>query len=321
MYITNEFKKFLKEAKGNNISFTSGKAFSVFKTFVQYQDIYTNELDGISIDRKQLADTVKLLDGEIVKEAEKVYVCKGARRKEMQTAKVWNESMLSGTFVSTLDNEFYARYLKASSYASTDETRYFMCGVYLEKDGTIVATDGRILLAWYADERFKSDSNQIIRYNKMLNSLNISSILLYDSYIEFVTKDSVVYQVPFIKGCFPNYRRLVSDMDGYCSIELTRELVESLRIAEKFADNKYHGVNVSNKGIRTISEHPYVDEIESEGWFDFNIDAIYLNKCIADVDAIFGGKKYLEYKDDSKMLYLKDDKKILLLMPVRKENV
>ena len=44
MHITDDFKKFLKEAKGVNISFTSGKAFSVFKTFVQYQDIHTNEL-------------------------------------------------------------------------------------------------------------------------------------------------------------------------------------------------------------------------------------------------------------------------------------
>ena len=43
-----------------------------------------------------------------------------------------------------------------------------MCGVYLEKDGTIVATDG-ILLAWFADERFKSDNDQIIKYDKMLN--------------------------------------------------------------------------------------------------------------------------------------------------------
>lgn len=320
MYITSEFKKFLKEAKGNNIGFTDGKAFSMLKTFVQYQEVHTNELDGITIDRRQLAETVKLLDGEIVKEAEKVYVCKGARRKEMQTAKVWNESMLSGTFVSTLDNEFYARYLKASSYASTDETRYFMCGVYLEKDGSIVGTDGRILLAWFADGRFKSDNDQIIKYDKMLNNLNITSILLYDSYIEFVTKDSIVYQVPFIKGQYPNYRRLTSDRDGYQSIELTKELVESLLIAEKFADNKYHGVNVSNKGIKTISEHPYTDAIESDGWFDFNVDAIYLNKSIADIDARFGGRKYLQHKDNERMMYLEDDKKIILVMPVRKEN-
>ena len=60
-----------------------------------------------------------------------------------------------------------------------------------------------------------------------------------------------------------------------------------LLIAERFADNKYHGVNVSNKGIKTISEHPYTDAIESDGWFDFNVDAIHLNKSIADVDARF----------------------------------
>lgn len=320
MHITDNFKKFLKEAKGNNINFADGKVFSILKSIVQYQVIGTNELDGISIDRRQLADTVKLLDGEIVKNDEKVYVCKGAKRKEMQVAKVWNEAMLSGNLVGTLDAEFYTRYLKASSYASTDETRYYMCGVFLEKDGTIVATDGRVLLAWYADERFKSDSDQIIKYDKMLNNLNVTSVLLHDSHIEFATKDSVVYQVPFIKGSFPNYRRLVSDRDGYYSIELTKELVESLKIAEKFADNKYHGINVTNKGIKTISEHPYTDDIESEGWFDFNVNAIYLNKCIADIDARFGGKKYLEYKDDCRMLYLEDDKKILLLMPVQKEK-
>ena len=55
---------------------------------------FTNEF--VVYNRQASFETVKLLDGEIVKEAEKVYVCKGARRKEMQTAKVWNESMLSG---------------------------------------------------------------------------------------------------------------------------------------------------------------------------------------------------------------------------------
>jgi hypothetical protein len=320
MYITSEFKKFLKEAKGNNIGFIDGKAFSLLKTFVQYQDMHTNELDGITIDRRQLAETVKLLDGELVKDADKVFVCKGGKRKQMQIAQVYGDTIMSGTLAKALDTAFYERFIKASSYASTDETRYFMCGVYLEKDGSIVGTDGRVLLAWFADERFKSDNDQIIKHDKMLNNLNVASILLYDSYIEFVTKDSIVYQVPFIKGQYPNYRRLISDGDGYQSIELTKELVESLLIAEKFADNKYHGVNVSNTGIKTISEHPYTDAIESDGWFDFNVDAIYLNKCIADVDARFGNKKYLQHKDDERMMYLEDDKKIILVMPVRKEG-
>ena len=78
--------------------------------------------------------------------------------------------MLSGTFVSTLDNEFYARYLKASSYASTDETRYPICVVYILRrmERLLQLTEG-ILLAWFADERFKSDNDQIIKYDKMLN--------------------------------------------------------------------------------------------------------------------------------------------------------
>jgi DNA polymerase-3 subunit beta len=104
---------------------------------------------------------------------------------------------------------------------SDDETRYFMNGVFLEKEGdklNMVATDGRRLscISKYADQSIKDFSGVIIP-TKILNIIlkkagdeGLISISINDKEI-FINFASYKFSSVLLEGQFPNYRKVIPD--------------------------------------------------------------------------------------------------------------
>ena len=140
---------------------------------------------------------------------------------------------------------------------SDDETRYYMNGVYLEKNDdklVMVATDGRRLsLISKQPENIISDFNPVIIPPKAMNLVrklasgegNIS-LAVTDKNV-FVSFDNQKISSALIEGQFPNYQRVIPAEQKY-RIKVNREeLLEALKRVSLLVEQKSRRIYVNLK--------------------------------------------------------------------------
>jgi hypothetical protein len=323
MYINETFRKFLKDAKGVVVLFAEGKAYSIDKGLVVWVNLPSHELDGCSITLKDLRDTLKFIDEQLVKQENKIFATKGTKSKSLYWTTHTDDRLFKQENGRALPISFHEKFIRCSKYESTDETRYFLCGVYLGAKGDICATNGKFLMVYKENEEYAIDRDVIIKHHPALNNLKVSAISVYEDSVDFI-KEDVHFSVPIIKGQFPNYKRLLVDKDKFVEIPLVPSVIESLKIAENFVEKPYCAITFTNKKIETKGEHPYTDviDIQMDYVFDFSFDInlVMFNQCVEDVNSGWGNKKSFLFKDYAHPVQFEDQEKIMLCMPIQRSN-
>jgi DNA polymerase-3 subunit beta len=141
---------------------------------------------------------------------------------------------------------------------SDDETRYFMNGIFMEKEENkivMVATDGR-RLAYIGKDSPENieDFPGIIVPPKILNIIirragdeGLISISVTDKTI-FIRFGSFYLSSVLIEGQFPNYRRVIPESQNF-SLSVNRsELLEALRRVAVMVEKKTHRIYLGVKG-------------------------------------------------------------------------
>jgi DNA polymerase-3 subunit beta len=158
----------------------------------------------------------------------------------------------SGVFFDIPVKDFKEMIVQTVFAVSDDETRYFMNGVFFEKDGDkiiMVATDGRRLA--YANKTVDKNINDftgIIVPPKILNTImkragseGSVSISVTDKTI-FIRFGSYNLSSVLIEGQFPNYRRVIPESQNN-SFSINRlEMIDALRRVSLMVESKSHRI-------------------------------------------------------------------------------
>ncbi|MCK5155538.1 MAG: DNA polymerase III subunit beta [Spirochaetales bacterium] len=152
------------------------------------------------------------------------------------------------SFFSVPQKDFIEMIKQTIFSVSTDETRFFMNGVYMEQSNSgliMVATDGRRLS--YINKIMDKPIpmfKPIIIPPKILNLITKlcsgeGSIIfsINDNYI-FVEFDSHKIYSTLIEGQFPNYRRVVPEKQQYTSIIDKNSFLDALKRVSLLVDQK-----------------------------------------------------------------------------------
>jgi DNA polymerase-3 subunit beta len=159
---------------------------------------------------------------------------------------------------------------------SDDQTRYFMNGVFFEKDDNkfkMVATDGRRMA--YAEKDIIGSVNDfegIIIPDKLLNLvLKHSSdegnimISIKDNII-FVNFGSFYFSSKLIEGQFPNYRRVIPENFLYQFVVNRKEILDSFKRVALLIEKKNKRVlfKLSNNSLSIITDDTDTGMAEEE---------------------------------------------------------
>jgi DNA polymerase-3 subunit beta len=161
-------------------------------------------------------------------------------------------------------NEFKDMILQTIFAVSDDETRYFMNGVFLKKEGEkilMVATDGRRLA--YIE---KNASSEIDDFNGIIIPPKVLTVLLKRAGDEGLLRISITDRTIFIQfgsyklssilieGQFPNYTRVIPEKQEY-SFTLNRlETLEALKRVSLLVEQKSRRIYLLlAPGVLTIS--------------------------------------------------------------------
>jgi len=139
---------------------------------------------------------------------------------------------------------------------SDDETRYFMNGVFLEKDKNklnMVATDGRRLAFIEKELTNVKDFTSIIIPPKILNIITkrsgdegIISISINEKNI-FVKFGSYELSSVLIEGSFPNYKKVIPEEQKHNIIVNRNELLDALKRVSLLVEQKSHRIYIGIK--------------------------------------------------------------------------
>jgi DNA polymerase-3 subunit beta len=159
---------------------------------------------------------------------------------------------------------------------SDDQTRYFMNGVFFEKDGDkfkMVATDGRRMA--YAEKDVNGsvdDFEGIIIPDKMLNLILKHSsdegniiISIKDSTI-FVNFGSLYFSSKLIEGQFPNYRRVIPENFLYQFVVNRKEILDAFKRVALLIEKKNKRVmfKLTNDSLSIITDDTEIGMAEEE---------------------------------------------------------
>jgi len=159
---------------------------------------------------------------------------------------------------------------------SDDETRYFMNGVYFEKNESkikMVATDGR-RLAFISKEITNNidDFDGIIIPPKILNIIvkrsgdeGIVNVSVNDKSI-FINVGSYKFSSILIEGTFPNYRKVIPENQLYSLTVKREELLNALHRVALMVEQKSHRVylGVYPGRMAVYSEESEIGTVEDE---------------------------------------------------------
>jgi len=148
---------------------------------------------------------------------------------------------------------------------SDDETRFFMNGVFLEKNENklvMVATDGRRLAYISKNAENVKDFTGVIVPPKILNIITKRSgdegliSISVTSKIMFIRFGSYNLSSVLIEGQFPNYRKVIPEEQASSFIINRKEMLDALRRVSLLVEQKSHRVYIGLK--------PEVMEVYSE---------------------------------------------------------
>lgn len=220
--------------------------------------------------------------------------------------------------------------------ASTDETRYNINGVFLEKDGAnirMVATDGhRLALIERSSEWPKLDKGVILprkgilELKKFLESGEGAISLAFTANSMIVKKDGTIVVIRLIDGEFPDYKQVIPKGNDK-KIGLERiDLLSSLKRVSLLSMEKGRGVKfgISKGKLELSSSNPDVGEAREEINVDYKNDemdvgfnATYMMEALGVIDA---DKVVIELKDRESPAILKSATAagyLYVVMPMR----
>jgi DNA polymerase-3 subunit beta len=167
--------------------------------------------------------------------------------------------------------------VQQSAFAvSDDETRYFMNGVYLEKnEGKInmVATDGRRLafIGKSADKKI-NDFQGVIIPPKILQTIvkrsgdeGLVYISISDKMI-FINFATYQFSSVLIEGMFPNYKKVIPEEQSFSLSVRREEMLNALRRVALMVEKKSHRIylGVSSGKMAVYSEESELGTAEDE---------------------------------------------------------
>jgi len=159
---------------------------------------------------------------------------------------------------------------------SDDETRYFMNGVYLEKNEdkiNMVATDGR-RLAFVGKSANKkiNDFQGIIIPPKILQTIikrsgdeGLINISINDKMI-FINFASYQFSSVLIEGMFPNYKKVIPEKQDFSLSVKREEMLNALRRVSLMVEKKSHRIylGISSGRMAVYSEESELGTVEDE---------------------------------------------------------
>ncbi|MCL2444002.1 MAG: DNA polymerase III subunit beta [Treponema sp.] len=159
---------------------------------------------------------------------------------------------------------------------SDDETRYFMNGVYLEKNEdklNMVATDGR-RLAFVGKNINKKvhDFQSIIIPPKILSTVikrsgdeGLINISISDKMI-FINFASYQFSSVLIEGMFPNYKKVIPENQEFSLSVRRDEMLNALRRVSLMVEKKSHRIylGISSGRMSVYSEESEIGTVEDE---------------------------------------------------------
>jgi len=159
---------------------------------------------------------------------------------------------------------------------SDDETRYFMNGVYMEKNEDsiyMVSTDGRRLAytSKTANKNIK-DFQGVIIPPKILNTVlkrsgdeGLINISVSDKMI-FINFASYQFSSVLIEGMFPNYKKVIPENQEFSLSVKREEMLNALRRVSLMVEKKSHRIylGISSGRIAVFSEESEMGTVEDE---------------------------------------------------------
>lgn len=200
-----------------------------------------------------------------------------------------------------------------AGYASTEVTRYYLCGVYLHAfDGKLraVATNGHCLAVKDSKlpAKAKAMTGVIIPSKTIAEAVKIANET-GDAVTVSVAANAVAFQSganrivsKVIEGNFPDYMRVVSFTTSNAATVESGHLVDAVRRASIAADGKSRQVILDfQEGRLEVSargQGEAMDEIECDLTGDqtrFGFNAAYVSQCASSTD----GAVEIEFSDDA----------------------
>ena len=208
--------------------------------------------------------------------------------------------------------------VEASVYASDDETRYFMNGIYFSsEDQKMVATDGRRIIV--IDQKVSGPSVTIPTNklsNASLKSIKDFSTTKNDEGKEFAklyfSEKSGDYDITLnaIEGQFPNWKRFIPEDVSDAKLFLPpqeKELKEILRYIDK-----------KTKRITFCEDDTYYYDLQNGGSFGLSTQEISfaLNAQFLYDFVCYNPGKSLKFTDRNKAFWYRGEGKTVVIMPM-----
>jgi DNA polymerase-3 subunit beta len=180
--------------------------------------------------------------------------------------------------------DFIEMIVKTIYAISDDETRFFLNGVFFEKnDGlfNMVASDGRRLALISKDSGgFKGSVAGVIIPPKILNIVRKNSsgegnlaFAITDKNI-FIKIENRLFSSSLIEGKFPNYQKIIPDKNEFKVKVKRKTLEESLKRVSILIENKTRSVifQFSGKSMTISSEESEIGKAQEEIVCDYSGD-------------------------------------------------
>lgn len=250
----------------------------------------------ICVDSKLLTDIVKKAGGDItiMLEAEKLIVKSGRSRFSLATLPTADfPDIVDGTYDAEFDIDLSSLFDPVSFAISTEETRYYLNGIFFRggADSVAVATDGHRL------SRHKGpalpDFEGIIVPRKVIGLLpkGACNVSISANKIRIKTADMDLVS-KLIDGTFPDYQRVIPKSNDKI---ITADRADLMRAADRVASissEKGRGVRLSvASGSIALSARSDIGTAEDEVAAEYSgepIDVGFNSRYLAEALTVFG---------------------------------
>ncbi|AEV29714.1 DNA polymerase III, beta subunit [Sphaerochaeta pleomorpha str. Grapes] len=155
---------------------------------------------------------------------------------------------------------------------SEDETRFFLCGLYLERSSTgmnMVATDGRRLSI--VERKFSEEipsfppviipSKFFIELKKLSSDEGLLDLCITENLIYAKIGNRFFYS-NLIKGQYPNYRRVIPETQKYAATMRIQDMLDALKRVSLLIENKAKRIflDISEAGVLVTSDESELGE-------------------------------------------------------------
>lgn len=155
---------------------------------------------------------------------------------------------------------------------SEDETRFFLCGLYLERNSSgmnMVGTDGRRLsiVERTFDDEIPMFSPIIIppkffqELKKLCNDEGVLDFCITENLL-FAKVGNRSFYTTLIKGQYPNYRRVIPDSQSYICTMRIQDMLDALKRVSLLVENKAKRIflDISTSGVLLTSDESEAGE-------------------------------------------------------------